>query len=895
MIQIEGIKLYICLLQVIYSYFNILAVNITSNQNIAGLIGKNDTHLTCSFTIYINQNFINVAIITRNKDGLFQTEEPVAIFPADKAAMLLPSGDYLSGRVTLTNITKVSTTATLRFDNLECEDEKDYICTFSYINDLGVVIIDKSEPTRILVKAFPSMPDIISYIVIASIGIKKQDNSSGNLSNNRNNISLSTNRNSRLSFSTLLTDTVTLTSLRSTEKSVPSFREGDSVQFTCTGNIGKPQGRFVWEIIPQQGEPIVFSNETTEVVDQIRDICSFRGTSNLTFQMISDYFKAKVRCFEETQADVIGMFVETEPLDVLYTVRHINIINQPNQAQYDQKTPTITLTCKGDGNPEPTYKWFRQENTRSILSSSNLYIIEDVIQNNSGVYICEAYNTIDYIVYSAKYSVEIDIVEELWSSTESDSLKISAEYAALVIPVICVVVITMICFAVRKHHCKRGKGKISSLLDASVIYAEVNEHTKLKYRLKNNQATSLIHAKVEHALMEDILSASISINQNITGLVGKNDTHLTCTFIKDNNQDFINVAITARNKNGIFPKNEPVAVFLPDKGAILPLSGDYLSGRVTLTNITKISTSATLRFDNLECEDEKDYICTFIYVNDLGVVITDESEPTRILVKETEPLNVSYTVRHINITKRPNQAQYDQKTPTIILTCKGDGNPEPSYKWFRQENTHSILSSTNLYIIEDVVQNNSGVYICEVYNTIDDIEYNANYSVEIDIDIAQLKLQYHLLTTVSKKFLSNITNYMQHVKETFYLPLKKAQNCCQKLMNYILSCCDSNVRSTTHNTVPLTEFDCTLDVKKEKKSNCRSSGEDKNLVATVGINPKLEPTSDYIYADPCDTIQLGHVSDKTDPDIKYVYLFETTYHNHTDVFLVGLKYLIHLS
>ncbi|CAC5411552.1 unnamed protein product [Mytilus coruscus] len=450
---------------------------------------QNDTHLTCSFIKDINQNFINVDIIARNKNGIFLQKEAVAIFPPAKVAFLTPSGDYLSGRVTLTNITKVSTTATLRFNNLECEDEKDYICTFNYVDKF----------------AFPSMPDSIACVVIASIRIEKQDNSSANFPSSRNNIYLSTNRNSKSSFYTLLTDTVTLTTLRSTEKSVPSFREGETVQFTCTGNIGKPPGRFVWLIIPQQEEPIVYSNETTVVVDQIPGICSYRGISNLTVQITADHFKAKVRCFEESQADVLGMFVETKPLNVFYPVRHINITKQPSKAQYNQKTTMINLTCKGDGNPELTYQWFRKENTRSILSSTNLYIIKDIVQNSSGVYICEVYNTIDDIEYNVKYSVEIDIVDELWSSKESDSLKISTEYAALVISVICVVVITMILFGVRKHHCKREKGKISSLKEASVIYSEVNEHTKLKYRLKNNQATSSNpeHADVEHDLMED--------------------------------------------------------------------------------------------------------------------------------------------------------------------------------------------------------------------------------------------------------------------------------------------------------------------------------------------------------------------------------------------------------
>lgn len=90
-------------------------------------------------------------------------------------------------------------------------------------------------------------------------------------------------------------------------------------------------------------------------------------------------------------------------------------------------------------------------------------------------------------------------------------------------------------------------------------------------------------------------------------------------------------------------------------------------------------------------------------------------------------------VRHIVIIKQPNKAQYDKNTPTINLTCKGDGNPKPNYKWFRQDDTRSILSWTDIYIIEYVIQNNSGVYICEAYNTIDDIEYNANYSMKIDI------------------------------------------------------------------------------------------------------------------------------------------------------------------
>lgn len=85
---------------------------------------------------------------------------------------------------------------------------------------------------------------------------------------------------------------------------------------------------------------------------------------------------------------------------------------QPNKTQYDRRTVKITLTCKGSGNPDPIYKWFKEENT-SILARTSLYIIDDIHQNNSGIYICEAYNTIDDITYSANCSVNIGIGESI--------------------------------------------------------------------------------------------------------------------------------------------------------------------------------------------------------------------------------------------------------------------------------------------------------------------------------------------------------------------------------------------------------------------------------------------------------------------------------------------------
>ncbi|CAG2250201.1 unnamed protein product [Mytilus edulis] len=194
----------------------------------------------------------------------------------------------------------------------------------------------------------------------------------------------------------------------------------------------------------------------------------------------------------------------------------------------------------------------------------------------------------------------------------------------------------------------------------------------------------------------------------------------------------------------------------------------YLSSRVTLTNITNTSTNATLTFHVLKFTDEKDYMCKLFYNDMFAVLKIRESEATRISVKgkhESILGNYLTTVCHLKkrllklstpknslltqpncgackesnqikdyITeKEPNEKQHDQKTDNITLTCKASGNPKPSYEWYKEDNKSSILSTTDLYVIEDVIRKNSGVYICQAYNIINNIRYNHTTSVEIDI------------------------------------------------------------------------------------------------------------------------------------------------------------------
>lgn len=51
---------------------------------------------------------------------------------------------------------------------------------------------------------------------------------------------------------------------------------------------------------------------------------------------------------------------------------------------------------------------------------------------------------------------------------------------------------------------------------------------------------------------------------------------------------------------------------------------------------------------------------------------------------------------------------------------------------FKGNNNNTIISWTNQYVIEDGIQNNSDVYLCKAYNTINNVNYSHSNTVEID-------------------------------------------------------------------------------------------------------------------------------------------------------------------
>lgn len=102
--------------------------------------------------------------------------------------------------------------------------------------------------------------------------------------------------------------------------------------------------------------------------------------------------------------------------------------------------------------------------------------------------------------------------------------------------------------------------------------------------------------------------------------------------------------------------NETVATFLPDEKPRLTTKGRYLEGRVTLMNISKVSTEAVMIFNNLTCDDQTNYSCSIVFLGQNGRTEESHSGFTTLNVKGSK-LIVSLQIKNLKLTKRTNQLQ----------------------------------------------------------------------------------------------------------------------------------------------------------------------------------------------------------------------------------------------
>jgi hypothetical protein len=82
------------------------------------------------------------------------------------------------------------------------------------------------------------------------------------------------------------------------------------------------------------------------------------------------------------------------PLD---KVRNIGITKSPIRHIYAEGATSITLECSAEGNPTPNFTWHKDSDMNTTLVKGETYTLSqnEVIVNNTGKYVCVAYNIVN--------------------------------------------------------------------------------------------------------------------------------------------------------------------------------------------------------------------------------------------------------------------------------------------------------------------------------------------------------------------------------------------------------------------------------------------------------------------------------------------------------------------
>lgn len=114
------------------------------------------------------------------------------------------------------------------------------------------------------------------------------------------NVNLSQNNNRNINSSNSNNDTYEI-----------AYNEGDNVTFVCVADVGRPQGRFIWQILISAEITRNFTNVSTDTRPKL---CSYEGNSTLTIQVTGADNQAIVRCFIETDVSTVTMYADSTPL-----------------------------------------------------------------------------------------------------------------------------------------------------------------------------------------------------------------------------------------------------------------------------------------------------------------------------------------------------------------------------------------------------------------------------------------------------------------------------------------------------------------------------------------------------------------------------------------------------
>ncbi|XP_021372225.1 cell adhesion molecule 2-like isoform X2 [Mizuhopecten yessoensis] len=391
-------------------------ISVTTTVNPMGLLGDNEVELVCTYSLASVDTVFYVAWNRENSTNPDQYEQIALFYPPgasqSPATLQNLTNPSVFGRVVLTSPTDSSLTAKIKFTSVVCGDERKYQCTVVGLNNGATINPILASVSTLTVTAKPNATAFNEVEVVPAANVE----------------------------------------------------EGQAVTFTCTGNVGRPAGSFLWTrykgTTAGTGTTIASTTQTSPSTD-----CTFTGSSVIAIPMTNDDNGIIVKCAlqQETITDATdtAYFKLTNVINVFYKVRAPTIMKSPNAAVHYEGT-TLTLTCAAEGNPTPTYVWRlngTQVGTSAELQLTNIKIAQ------SGDYVCEATNNFNGNTYNMTSTVGINIDPTGGGGTQAPQTEDDPEglSTTIIIVIIVIVVVVIVVVAVVAFICLKRRNANKSI------------------------------------------------------------------------------------------------------------------------------------------------------------------------------------------------------------------------------------------------------------------------------------------------------------------------------------------------------------------------------------------------------------------------------------------------
>ena len=138
--------------------------------------------------------------------------------------------------------------------------------------------------------------------------------------------------------------------------------EGDKVTFTCTADSNPVAKSFLWFV---NGVPNMGSHTNTFVIDKVT----------------RDHHNIKIKCQVRNLEGKVGDKVKKP------NVKYKPVFTETPTDVSDDKDQKVELKCKADGNPKPTYIWYRNGDLYQVVGDKSKLTVT-VKKKNVGKYYC---------------------------------------------------------------------------------------------------------------------------------------------------------------------------------------------------------------------------------------------------------------------------------------------------------------------------------------------------------------------------------------------------------------------------------------------------------------------------------------------------------------------------